>query len=85
MIEILNCIADAKVLVEAPPSGRRKENHVLHGDPQQVGCRANPKLERLRRALLSSALKQCRMADSKHKRVRCEKRAKKQYGSAKSR
>jgi hypothetical protein len=43
------------------------------------------KLERLRRTLLSSKLKQCRKAQSKHKRVRCEKRAKKEYGSAKSR
>jgi hypothetical protein len=43
------------------------------------------KLKRLRRALLSSTLKQCRKAQSKHRRVRCEKRAKKQYGSAKSR
>jgi hypothetical protein len=43
------------------------------------------KLERLRRVLLSSSLKQCRKAPSKHKRMRCEKRAKKQYGSAKSR
>jgi hypothetical protein len=43
------------------------------------------KSERLRRALLSGTLKQCRQAESKHKRVRCEKRAKKKYGSAKSR
>jgi pyruvate/2-oxoglutarate dehydrogenase complex dihydrolipoamide acyltransferase (E2) component len=43
------------------------------------------KLERLRRALLSSTLKRCRQAPSKPKRVRCEKRAKKKYGSAKSR
>jgi hypothetical protein len=44
------------------------------------------KLERLRRSLLSGTLKQCRQtAHSKHKRVRCEKRAKKKYGSAKSR
>ncbi len=43
------------------------------------------KSERLRRALLSSTLKQCREAQSKHKRVRCEKRAKKKYASAKSR
>ena len=43
------------------------------------------KLEGLRRTLLSSTLKQCRKAPSKHKRVRCEKRAKQQYGSAKSR
>ncbi len=44
------------------------------------------KLERLRRALLSSTLKQCRKAQpKKHKRVvRCEKRAKKQYGSARA-
>jgi pyruvate/2-oxoglutarate dehydrogenase complex dihydrolipoamide acyltransferase (E2) component len=43
------------------------------------------KLERVRRALLSSTLTQCRKAHSKHKRVRCEKRAKRKYGSAKSR
>jgi hypothetical protein len=44
------------------------------------------KLEQLRRALLSGTLKQCRKkAQSKHKRVLCEARAKKQYGSAKSR
>jgi hypothetical protein len=43
------------------------------------------KLERLRRALLSGTLKQCRKAQPGHKRVRCEKRAKRQYGSAKSR
>jgi hypothetical protein len=42
------------------------------------------KLERLRRALLSGSLKQCRTAHSKHKRVRCEKRAKKKYGVARS-
>jgi hypothetical protein len=42
------------------------------------------KLEQVRRALLSGTLKQCRTAQSKHKRVRCEKRAKKKYGSAKS-
>jgi pyruvate/2-oxoglutarate dehydrogenase complex dihydrolipoamide acyltransferase (E2) component len=42
------------------------------------------KSERLRRALLSGTLKQCRQAPSKPKRVRCEKRAKKKYGSAKS-
>lgn len=43
------------------------------------------KSEQLRRTLLSSSLKQCKKAPSKHKRVQCEKRAKKQYGSAKSR
>lgn len=43
------------------------------------------KLERLRRTLLSSSLKQCRKAPSKHKRVRCVKRAKKTYGSPKPR
>lgn len=45
---------------------------------------AEVELERVRRALLSSALKQCRKSPSKHKRTRCEKRAKKKYGSAKS-
>ncbi len=43
------------------------------------------KSEQVRRALLSSTLKQCRKAQSTHKRVRCENRAKKQYGSAKLR
>lgn len=43
------------------------------------------KSERLRRALLSSTLKQCRKAPSKHRRVRCEKRAKQKYGRAGSR
>ena len=39
------------------------------------------KLERLRRArLLFRGLTQCRKAQSKHKRVRCEKRVKKKYG-----
>jgi hypothetical protein len=39
------------------------------------------KLERLRRArLLSRGLLQCRKAQSKHKRVRCEKRVKNKYG-----
>jgi hypothetical protein len=41
--------------------------------------------ERLRSALLSGTLKQCRKAPSKQKRARCVKRAKRQYGSAKSR
>jgi hypothetical protein len=42
-------------------------------------------LDRVRRALLSSTLTQCRKkAGSKHKRARCEKRAKKKYGSTKS-
>ncbi|HUB98678.1 MAG TPA: hypothetical protein VMS11_02525 [Solirubrobacterales bacterium] len=41
---------------------------------------AEAQLERVRRALLSSSLKQCRVTSSKHKRVRCEKRVKKLYG-----
>jgi hypothetical protein len=43
------------------------------------------KLERVRRALLSSTLAQCRKTHSKHKRMQCEKRAKKKYASAKLR
>lgn len=44
------------------------------------------KAEQLRRArLLSKGLTQCRKVESRHKRVRCEKRAKRKYGSAKSR
>lgn len=38
------------------------------------------KLERLRRQLLSTGLAQCRKAQSKRKRVRCERRVKKKYG-----
>jgi len=41
-------------------------------------------LARLRRALLSGSLEQCRLVHSKHKRVQCEKRAKRKYGIAKS-
>lgn len=43
---------------------------------------AEAQLNRVRRALRSSALEQCRKAPSKHKRLRCEKRVKKKYGSA---
>lgn len=43
------------------------------------------KLKRLRRVLLSSTLTQCRKAQSKQKRMRCERRAKKKYGSASAR
>lgn len=43
------------------------------------------KLERLKRVLLSTTLQRCRQAPSKAKRTRCEKRARKKYGSAKSR
>ena len=55
---------------------RRKEATGEVGERQGEEARKR-KLERLRRALLSSTLKQCRKAQSKHKRVRCEKRAKK--------
>ncbi len=43
------------------------------------------RLRRIRQQLLSITLKRCRKAHSKHKRVHCEKRVKKKYGSANSR
>lgn len=39
------------------------------------------RLERLRHQLLSSTLAQCRKGQSRPKRMRCERRAKKKYGS----
>lgn len=61
---------------------KRQEAEVAAAAAVRLREEEEAKLERLRRALLSSTLKQCRKAQSTHKRVRCEKRAKKQYGSA---
>ncbi|HET7443052.1 MAG TPA: hypothetical protein VFJ57_00180 [Solirubrobacterales bacterium] len=41
-------------------------------------------LAQLRRVLMSASLERCRLVHSKHKRVQCEKRAKKKYGIARS-
>ena len=64
---------------------RRQEDEAAAAVAARERQEAEAKLERVRRALLSSSLKQCRKTPSKHKRARCEKRVKKQYGSAKSR
>lgn len=66
----------------AAAAQRRHDEEILAALVAQRRQEDEAKLERLRRALLSGTLKQCRMAHSKHKRVRCEKRAKKKYGSA---
>jgi hypothetical protein len=69
---------------EAAATKRRQDEEAAAAAAASKRQEAEAQLERLRRALLSSTLKQCRQAQSKHKRVRCEKRAKKKYGSAKS-
>jgi hypothetical protein len=43
--------------------------------------REEARLERIRHKVLSIALTRCRKVQSKHKRMRCERRAKKKYGS----
>jgi len=64
---------------------KRHEEEAATAAAEKTRQEEEVKTERVRRALLSSSLKQCRKTKSGHKRVRCEKRAKKQYGSAKSR
>ncbi|HEU4392683.1 MAG TPA: hypothetical protein VFR04_03490 [Solirubrobacterales bacterium] len=63
---------------------RRQEEEAAVAAAVKARQEEEAKSELLRRAMLSSTLKQCRKLESKHKRARCEKRAKKQYGSAKS-
>lgn len=75
---------DEEAAAEAAAKKRHEEEAAVAatvGERQEEEA----KVEQLRRVLLSSSLKQCRKAPSKHKRARCEKRAKKQYSSAKSR
>ena len=69
----------------AAAAKKRQEEEAATAAAASKRQKEEAKLERLRRALLSSTLTQCRQVQSKHKRVRCEKRAKKKYGSAKSR
>ncbi len=67
----------------AAAAEKRREDEAAAAAAVRERQEEEAKSERLRRALLSSRLKQCKKAQSKHRRVRCEKRAKKQYGSAK--
>ena len=69
----------------AAAAKRRQAEEVAAALAEKKRQEEEVQFERLRRALLSGTLKQCRQAQSKQKRVRCEKRAKKKYGSAKSR
>jgi hypothetical protein len=68
----------------AAAAKRRQDEEVAAAVAEKKRQEEEVKSERLRRALLSGTLEQCRKAQSRHKRVRCEKRAKKKYGSAKS-
>jgi len=69
----------------AAAARKRLEEEAAAAVAVRVRQEEEAKSERLRRALLSSNLQQCRKTQSKkHKRVRCEKRVKKKYG-AKSR
>jgi pyruvate/2-oxoglutarate dehydrogenase complex dihydrolipoamide acyltransferase (E2) component len=69
----------------AAAAKRRQDEEAAAAAAEKKRQEEEVKSERLRRALLSGTLEQCRKAQSKHRRVRCEKRAKKKYGSAKSR
>jgi ABC-type nitrate/sulfonate/bicarbonate transport system substrate-binding protein len=64
---------------------KRQEDEAAAAAAAKERKEEEAKLDRVRRALLSSTLKQCRKAPSKHKRAQFEKRAKKKYGSATSR
>lgn len=66
----------------AAANKKRQEDEAAAAAAARERKEEESKLERVRRALLSSTLKQCRKAPSKHKRARCERRAKKKYGSS---
>jgi hypothetical protein len=68
----------------AAAAKRRQDEEAAAATEAKKHQEEEVKSERLRRALLSSTLKQCKKAP-KHRRVRCEKWAKKTYGSAKQR
>jgi hypothetical protein len=71
---------------EAAAAKKRQEEEARAAAAAKRRQEEEVKAERLKRVrLLSKGLAQCRKAHSKHKRVRCEKRVKRQYGSAKSR
>jgi hypothetical protein len=65
----------------AAAAERRQEDEAAAAAAAKRRHELEARLERLRRVLLSSTLEQCRKTHPKHKRVRCEKRAKKKYGS----
>lgn len=67
----------------AAAAKKRQDEEAATAAATKMRQEEEAKLERVRRALLSNTLKQCRKAHSKHKRVRCEKRAKQKYSSAK--
>ena len=75
---------DEEAAAAAAAKKRQEEEAALAVAAQELQ-EEKAKLKRLRRVLLSSTLTQCRKAHSKQKRMRCEKRAKKKYGSAKLR
>ncbi|HET7443092.1 MAG TPA: hypothetical protein VFJ57_00385 [Solirubrobacterales bacterium] len=66
----------------ATAAKKRQDEEAAYRAAVKQRLEAEAELERVRRALLSSSLKQCRETSSKHKRVRCEKRVKKKYGAA---
>jgi hypothetical protein len=68
---------------EAAAAKRRQSEEAQAAAAANKRQEDEAKSERLRRARLSRTIKQCRKAPSKHQRVRCEKWAKKTYGSAK--
>ena len=69
----------------ATAAKKRLEEEVAAAAAAKQRLEDEAQSERLRRALLSGTLKQCRMVKSKHNRAQCVKRAKKKYGSAKLR
>ena len=64
---------------------KRQDEEAAAAAAEKKRLKGEAKLKRLRRALLSSSLKQCRKVKPAHKRARCVKRAKRKYGSAKLR
>lgn len=74
-----------KAITAAEIEAKQREDEAAAAAAAAKRQEEEARLSRIRHQLLSVTLKQCRKAHSKHKRVRCEKRAKKKYGSADSR
>jgi hypothetical protein len=71
---------------EAAAAKKRQDEEAKAAAAAKKRLEEEAKAEQLRRArLLSKGLTQCRKGHSKHKRIRCERRVKSKYGSAKSR
>lgn len=68
----------------AAAAKKRKDEETAAAAAAKKRGEEEASLGRIRRQLLSTALKQCKTLHSKHKRARCVKRAKRKYGSAKS-